>query len=529
MKNLYQLLLAFVLCTSFSTFAQVPLYNSYPSAAATIYLDFDGQYVQGTSWNVTGPLTCGPSNMDADQITQIFKRVAEDYRPFNVNITTDSTKYWAAPAKQRMRVILTMSSGWYGAAGGVSYMGSFTWGDNTPAFVFTDQLRYNAKYVAEAASHEAGHTLGLRHQSYYDTNCSNKQEYNAGVGEGEIGWAPIMGVGYYRNFTLWNNGANPYGCTNYQNDLEVITTYNGFGYRQDDYGSSFTGSVAKVNFTNNRFLINGIIETNTDIDVIKFSIPNFGRFQLEAVPYNLGDGYTGANLDMQVDLMTNASTVIRSYNPENTLKATVDTMLAPGNYFLRVQGAGNAYASGYASLGSYTLEASFGAAIILPVHKLELHGRNEGGRHQLDWGIEADEAIVKQTLEVSANGRTYQTAAQLGTSARAYNYVPASGSLSYYRLKVELADGKQYYSNVVALPVATRTKPALTENLVRGAVVVNSPALFDYQIVDFNGRSIAAGKLVQGVNRIPASMNSGMYIIQFSNGSEQYAEKFMKQ
>ena len=357
--------------------------------------------------------------MNADQIAQIFKRVAEDYRPFNVNITTDSTKYWAAPAKQRMRVILTMSSGWYGAAGGVSYMGSFTWGDNTPAFVFTDQLQYNAKYIAEAASHEAGHTLGLRHQSYYDANCSNKQEYNAGVGDGETGWAPIMGVGYYRNFTLWNNGANPYGCTNYQNDLEVITTYNGFGYRQDDYGSSFTGNnAATANFTNNRFSINGIIETNTDVDVIKFSIPSFGRFRLEAVPYNLGDGYTGANLDMQVDLMTNASTVIRSYNPENTLKSTIDTMLGAGNYFLRVQGAGNAYTSGYASLGSYTLEASFGAGIILPLYKLELQGRNEGGRHQLDWSIEAEEAVVKQTLEVSANGRSYQPAAQLGTSAR---------------------------------------------------------------------------------------------------------------
>ncbi len=529
MKNLYQLLLAFVLSTSFSTFAQVPLYNSYPSATATIYLDFDGQYVQGTSWNVNGPLTCAPSNMNADQITQIFKRVAEDYRPFNVNITTDSTKYWAAPAKQRIRVILTMSSGWYGPAGGVSYMGSFTWGENTPAFVFTDQLKYNAKYIAEAASHEAGHTLGLSHQSYYDANCSNKQEYNAGVGGGETGWAPIMGVGYYRNFTLWNNGANPYGCTSYQNDLEVITTYNGFSYRQDDYGSSFGGNAAKASFTNNRFSVNGIIETNADVDVIKFSVPSFGRFQLEAVPYNLGDGYTGANLDMQVDLMTNSSTVISSYNPENTLKSTIDTMLGAGNYFLRVKGAGNAYTSEYASLGSYTLEASFSAGIILPVHKLELHGSHEGDRHQLDWDIEADEAIAKQTLEVSSNARSYQPAAQPGISARSYSYAPGSGSVFYYRLNVELADGKQYYSNVISLPNATKAKPSLTGNVVRNSIVVNSPALFDYQIVDYSGRSISKGKLVQGVNRISASLNSGMYIIQFSNGSEQYAEKFMKQ
>ena len=40
-----------------------------------------------------------------------------------------------------------------------------------------------------------------------------------GLGSGEIGWAPIMGVGYYKNFTLWNNGPNSFGCTNYQSDL----------------------------------------------------------------------------------------------------------------------------------------------------------------------------------------------------------------------------------------------------------------------------------------------------------------------
>jgi hypothetical protein len=529
MKNLYQFLLTIVLCTSFSAFGQVPLYNSYPSASATIYLDFDGHYLQGTSWNVSGPITCGPSKMDATQITQIFKRVAEDYRPFNVNITTDSTKYWTAPADQRMRIILTVTSDWYGAAGGVSYMGSFTWADNTPAFVFTALLNYNAKYIAEAASHEAGHTLGLRHQSSYNNSCTKLAEYNAGVGSGEIGWAPIMGVGYYRNFTLWNNGANPYGCTNYQNDLEIITTYNGFTYRPDDYGSSFGGNATKANFTNDRFTVNGIIETNTDIDVVKFTIPAFGRFKLDAVPYNLGDGYTGANLDMQVDLMTNSSTVISSYNPANALKSTIDTMLSAGNYFLRVQGRGNTYASEYASLGSYTLDASFGAGIILPVHKLELHGSNEGSRHKFDWDIEVDEAIAAQTLEVSSNGRNYQSVIEPGISSRSYSYAPGKGSIFYYRLNVTLANGQQYYSNVITLPATMHAKPSLAGNIIKSTIVVNSPSLFEYQIVDYSGRLISKGKLVQGVNSIPATLNSGMYMIQFSNGSEQYTEKFMKQ
>src|SRR6476661_1998476 len=206
MKN--RILLFSFMLLSAVTLGQVPLYNSYPSATATIFLDFDGHYVNGTSWNMNGPISCGPSNLTQDQMTEIFNRVSEDYRPFNINITTDSTRYWSAPPYSRMRMVLTVTSSWYGSAGGVSFVGSFTWGDNTPGFIFTALLNYNTKYIAEATAHEIGHTLGLRHQSSYNTSCVKTAEYNAGTGSGEIGWAPIMGVGYYRNFTLWNNGTN---------------------------------------------------------------------------------------------------------------------------------------------------------------------------------------------------------------------------------------------------------------------------------------------------------------------------------
>src|SRR6476660_7365776 len=83
--------------------SQVPLLNSYPSAAAVVFLDFDGHTVNGTSWNYNGPIACGASGLNNSQITEVFNRVAEDYRPFNINITTDSNKYLAAPANQRPR------------------------------------------------------------------------------------------------------------------------------------------------------------------------------------------------------------------------------------------------------------------------------------------------------------------------------------------------------------------------------------------------------------------------------------------
>src|SRR5258705_4523591 len=133
--------------------AQAPLFNSYPSAQAVIFLDFDGHTVNGTSWNYNGPIACGASGLNNSQLTEVFNRVAEDYRPFNINVTTDSTKYFDAPANRRMRVILTVSSSWYGAAGGVAFVNSFTWGDNNPCFVFSQLLNFNVKNISEAASH----------------------------------------------------------------------------------------------------------------------------------------------------------------------------------------------------------------------------------------------------------------------------------------------------------------------------------------------------------------------------------------
>ena len=204
MKTVQSVLILLLIATT--SFSQVPVLSSYPSAPATVYLDFDGQYVSGTSWNWNGDIDAQPAALSPSAITEIFNRVAEDYSIFQLNITTDSTAYLSAPLKQRVRIIITPTSSWYGSAGGVSFVGSFTWGDDTPAWVFGELLGNNIKYIAEAISHETGHTLGLQHQSVYDVNCHKIAEYAAGQGSGEIGWAPIMGVGYDKNLTTWYNG-----------------------------------------------------------------------------------------------------------------------------------------------------------------------------------------------------------------------------------------------------------------------------------------------------------------------------------
>lgn len=529
MKNLYRSgLLALAMISVTVAKAQVPIMSSYPSASAVLFLDFDGQTVENTSWNYSGPIVCGPSGLTNTQITSVFNRVAEDYRPFNINITTDSTKYFAAPIAKRMRVILTISSEWYGSAGGVAFVNSFTWGDDTPCFVFTALLG-SEKYIAEAASHEAGHTLGLYHQALWDVNCVKISEYNSGVGSGEIGWAPIMGVGYYRNFTLWNNGPNSYGCNSMQSDLSIITTNNGFSLRTDDYASTFPGAT-NAPFVSNQFTVSGIVEQNTDQDMFKFTTTAVQHFVLNAIPYSIGTGNTGSDLDLQVTLYNNAHTQLNVYNPGALLNSVIDTILNAGTYFLKIEGKGNIYAPNYASLGSYALQGSQSAST-LPLRRLELQGELISDKHRLNWIIDADEQVIEQILEISYDGRTFSAVTNPVTTDRTYTYTPNISAAVQYRLKVTFDNGHTYYSNIVTLRnTGNDIRPKLLSNLITNSITVTSPGIYSYTIYDFNGKLTLKGQLANGMNTIPASrLSGGMYIIHFEGNNGQWNDKFVRQ
>ncbi len=532
MKNLYKSgLMVLIFIGTLKANAQVPVMSSYPSASAVVFLDFDGHTVDNTAWNYNGPIVCGASGMTNANITTAFNRVAEDYRPFNINITTDSTKYWAAPANKRMRVILTVNHEWYGAAGGVAFIGSFNWGDNTPCFVFTAALGVNnVKYISEAAAHEAGHTFGLYHQASYDANCVKLSDYHYGTGTGEIGWAPIMGVGYYKNFTLWNNGPNPYGCTSYQNDLSVITDpVNGFSFRTDDHANTFGGST-NAPFVNNQFTVSGVVTQNTDVDMIKFTLPAVGRFTLNAIPYNVGTGNSGSNLDMQVTLYNASQQQLNVYNPGTLLNSIIDSTMLAGMYYLKIEGKGNIYAPNYASLGSYSLEGGFLAGT-LPLRRLELRGSATGDRHNLNWIIDADEQVVEQVLEISTNGRNFNPVIQPANGDRSYNYAPHISNAVQYRLKVTFDNGHTYYSNVVTLRDSDKdTRPKLLSNLVNNTILVTSPGHYNYSVYDVSGKVAAKGQLVSGMNSIPAStITGGMYFIRFADNRNQWTDKFVRQ
>ncbi len=191
------------------------------STSWVIFLDFDGQTVTTPYWNAGRTIACTPSGFSSTEIANILTEVKNDYSVFpTIVVTTDSTVYFAASAAKRQRVIITENNSWYGGAGGVAYINSISWGMDIPAFVFSKALGYNQKYNWEATSHEAGHTLGLNHQTKYDANCNFISDYNPG-GNGE---APIMGVSYYQPIGKWWIGTAYSGCNTMQDDAKLIAS-----------------------------------------------------------------------------------------------------------------------------------------------------------------------------------------------------------------------------------------------------------------------------------------------------------------
>jgi hypothetical protein len=532
MKNPIRASIFLLVCIiSLAATAQVPKLSSYATARAVIFLDFDGHTVAGTAWNSPDPIYCASSGLDNTQLTTVFNRVAEDYRPFNINVTTDSAVFLAAPIDMRMRVILTTTWEWFGATGGVALPFTFTAGDDTPCFVFASLLNNNVKAIGDATSHEAGHTLGLYHQAAYNASCVKISDYYGGQGAGEIGWAPIMGVGYYQNTTQWYNGPNSFGCTNYQSDLSIITGGNGFGFRTDDHAGTFAGA-STATFAAGQFAVSGVIETNTDQDMIKFVMPSNLRFHLNANPFNVGAGNAGSNLDMQVTLYDQSQTMLNVYNPGSLLNSVIDTVLNTGTYYLKVEGKGNIYAPNYASLGSYTLQGLLSSPTLLPLRVLKLNGQLNGDKHQLNWIIDADEQVTELALEVSTDGINFRPVTQPAATDRSFIYKPNLTANAQYRLNVTFDNGRQYYSNVVTIrKTGAVPRPQLVSNLISNhTVAITSPGTYSYMVYDLSGKVVRQGQLSNGYTTINTSgITGGMYIISFAGVAEKWTDKLIIQ
>ncbi|MEO6002400.1 MAG: PKD domain-containing protein [Opitutus sp.] len=329
--------------------------HSLSGATKVIYLDFTGHTTSGTPWNSSfgsgSPIVSGAYDSDGDPSTfsaaergviqRIWQRVAEDYAPFNVDVTTEDPGVEAlrrtssGDTAYGIRVVISPTN-WYNTnAGGVAYIGSFNAGTDTPCFAFTQQLANGEKYIAEAAAHEVGHTLGLYHDGRSGTAPT---EYYEGQGN----WAPIMGVGYYKPLVQFSKGEYA-GANNLQDDLAIIAGY--VPLAGDDHGNTLASATVLATPS---IADGGTIETRTDVDVFRFDCG------AGAISLSIKGPAPDTDLDLKVELIDVAGQVLQSSDSSSTVAASISTTVAASTYFLRVSGVGlgDPLTTGYSSYGS---------------------------------------------------------------------------------------------------------------------------------------------------------------------------------
>jgi len=270
----------------------IPQLRSKPGAANRVHLDFDGFTIQNTAWNVNKDpiIEAAPYRNESlpfvlktrDEIFEIWCGIAEDFMPFDLDVTTIDPGIINATTG---KILFTPNDG-FGLescdCGGVAYVGH--WGTTNmsyvqPALVFTTTTRS----ALEAGSHELGHNLGLIH----DGNSTSSYY------QGNNQWAPIMGTSYYASMATFDAGSYP-DADNQEDDIAIIKeslalASNSNGFRTDEAEITIMTNATFVGVINFRDGNNNVSEE----DVFEYTITGTsGQVSINVGPY-LTENYNG--------------------------------------------------------------------------------------------------------------------------------------------------------------------------------------------------------------------------------------------
>ena len=315
--------------------------HSRPDSNFTLYIDFDGHTTVGTSWNsayglseIVHPNYWGTTNNNfsdsrLELIQEIWQVVADDFAPFDINVTTeepadldDLRRNGADDQRWGTRAVMTRDTFANCGCGGHAFLGAFDDFADEPALVYNGGLNAGS----ETVSHEVGHQLGLNHHGV------GSQTYYGGHGNGATGWGPILGAPFSRQITQWSNGVY-LNSNNTQDDLAVIVQDANFPYAPDDHADAQENAtqISEVGITEIEGF--GIIEQNTDADWFKFTT-GAGNVSINVDVL----GYK-PNLDVWAGLFDSSGNFIQDSNPQDDLNAAfTDVNLAAGEYFIKIDG-----------------------------------------------------------------------------------------------------------------------------------------------------------------------------------------------
>jgi hypothetical protein len=453
----------------------MPALSSLPNAPATVYLNFGGDFV--SSWlsfsNITIPAfdTDGDgaplSQTEVNAITQIWQIVAEEYAPFNINVTTLAPPSNAPEVSQ---VDIGGNGAWLGGSSGgvaqVGGLGSGTGSNPARGFVFPDNLSNgNVWYTAQAATHESGHTMGLVHQSTY-SGTTKTAEYYQGPGDGT---APIMGISYSASRGMWWYGTDSNGSTDYQNDLAVIAS-NGFGFRTSLTGNALT-TAAPLTVAANNVSASNVITSMSELDYWAF-VTNGATVSLSVTAPSYG------NLHPKFELVDALGNTVVGWQDPDAATVSWSGTLAAGSYRLVVASHGPSRLSTATSygfdIGSYSISGTVASPTNSVAAPTNLTATAvSSSQINLVWTDNATNA-TSYSVERSTDGTTWNQVASLGPTSTSYADGGLTTGVTYsYRVRAFNGTTASAYSNQ-ASATPLQPLPAAPSNLVATRISATS-------------------------------------------------------
>ena len=316
-----------------------PALSSLPTAEKKLFIDFDGDIhrnwgswldIGGTSTN--GPIPAYDTDGDAttfsgselDLIRSIHSVVADKFAPFNIDVTT------VDPGRLEDgrigKVVVGGDGSWYNdgrerMAGGVAYHGGF-WGDaESVAYCWANPTL--DWWLGNCIAHEAGHMLGLDHQSQI-TGFSMPVEYRPGA---------IMGGGGRWRFGEASGRDSVDGSLDSNgNQDDVAELLNrGLELRPDDHSDSRNVSASDLEMSGLDFSGSGVIETESDVDVFKLPV-GMGS----AITVSVTGQSVDAMLDPKLELYDASGNLLHSATTAGPTESIVIPATTTNFYYLVV-------------------------------------------------------------------------------------------------------------------------------------------------------------------------------------------------
>jgi Ca2+-binding RTX toxin-like protein len=377
--------------TLLAALTDVPVLHSNPGADVSLYLDFNGHAPDdffGYDWpeaTVGNPCSRSFVNTDSDRgtppldrdgdestfsqgeldsILEIWQRVAEDFSPFDIDVTTVNP----GDCSDGVGVRVAIGGGprdWLGEnAGGIALIDAFT--GQAPNIVYAFDEDWDGdpitqdSFIADTVSHEAGHAFGLKHQVDIDRDRDIVNEYS--TNGGSLLKAPLMGDSQIAARSLWWSGmADDSDAWEFwdddverQDDMDVLARRaNGFGYRVDDHGNG-TDSATPLVLVGDQFAGSGIVEQMSDADYFTFRTYASGQVTLA-----VNVATVGPNLDARLELRDSQGNLIASATTIEQLSESLTVNLDPGLYYAVVRSQ-----SEYGDVGQYTVSVVPPSAIL---------------------------------------------------------------------------------------------------------------------------------------------------------------------